>query len=85
MANVTVPVTANVNIKIPVDLKLQLKTYGTLISIYINLIYLTINFLCIELKKVKISENIFKFKNYFFSNGTRTANKFDGVIPVMHF
>ena len=32
-----------------------------------------------------MSENIFKFKNYFFSTGTSTTNKLDDVIPVTYF
>ena len=35
--------------------------------------------------QVIMSENIFKFKNYFFSTGTLTTNKLDDVIPVTYF
>ena len=35
--------------------------------------------------EVLISENIFKFKNYFFSIGTSTTNKLDGGIPITYF
>ena len=32
-----------------------------------------------------MSENIFKFKNYFFSTGTSTTNKLDNGILVTYF
>ena len=35
--------------------------------------------------EVIMSENIFKFKNYFFSIRTSTKNKLDDGIPVTHF
>ena len=39
--------------------------------------YLMIFFLCIELKKILVSETFFKFNKYFFSTGTPTTNKLD--------
>ena len=66
-ANVQVTVTANINIKVSADLKLQPRGHtGTLIFTKINLIYLMINFLCIELK-MKISSNL-TFIFYRYSN-----------------
>ena len=47
--------------------------------------YLMILFLCIELKKILVSEFFFKFNNYFFFTGTPTTNKLDDGIPVTHF
>ena len=35
--------------------------------------------------EVIMSENIFKFKNYFFPTGTSTTNKLDDGIPVTYF
>ena len=35
--------------------------------------------------EVIMSENIFKFKNYFFSIRTSTKNKLDDGIAVTHF
>ena len=84
MANAPVQVTANINIKVPVDLKLQHRRHsGTLIFTSINLMYLMIQILCRELKKI-VSEN-FSQIYYLFSTGTATTNKLDGGIPVAHF
>ena len=47
--------------------------------------YLMILFLCIDLKKILVSETFFKSDNYFFSIGTPTTNKLDDSIPVTHF
>ena len=47
--------------------------------------YLMILFLCIELKKILVSEFFFNFNKYFFSTGTPTTNKLDDVILVPHF
>ena len=44
-----------------------------------------IYFLCIELTKVVVSENLFKFNNYFFSTSISTTNKLDDGIPVTYF
>ena len=64
VANTPVPITTDMNIKVPVDLKLQLRRHiGTLIFTSIHLMYLMIHLLCRELKKLIISE-------LFFSNLT---------------
>ena len=79
----TVLVMVNINIEVPVDLKLQLRRCtSTLIFTYIYLIYLIILFLCIELKKMLVSEFFFKFKKYFFCTSTPTTKKLDDSIPV---
>ena len=39
--------------------------------------YLMIQFLCIELKKLIVSEIFFNYNKYFFSTGTLTTNKLD--------
>ena len=62
VVNAPVPVTANMNINVAVDLKLQVRGHtGIFIFIKINLIHPIIYFLNIELKKVIVSYNIFKF------------------------
>ena len=79
----TVLVMASKNIEVPVDLKLQLRRCtSTLIFTYIYLIYLMILFLCIELKKILVSQFFFKFKKYFFCTGTPTTKKLDDSILV---
>ena len=86
VTNAPVPVRANINIKVLIDLKLQLRRHtGTLIFAYINLIYLMIYFLCTELENVLVSKNLFNFNNYFFSFGTLTTNKLDDGISVTYF
>lgn len=47
--------------------------------------YLMIHFLCIELKKILVSEKFCKFNNYFFSIATPTTKKLDDGLPVTHF
>ena len=61
MANAPIPVMVDINIKVPVDLKLQLKRHtGTIIFTSIHLMYLMIHFLCRELKKITVSEIFFQ-------------------------
>ena len=87
MANTQVSVKANANIKLQVDLKLQLRRHTcTFIFTWINLIYLTVNFLCTEFKKVIMSENIFKFKKLFLFYRHYNYNyKLDDDILVTYF
>ena len=86
VANAPVPVTANTNIKAPVDLQRQLRRRpGTLIFTYIYLMYLMILFLCIELKKVLVSWYFFfNLTNIFFLPVLRIS-KLDDGIPVIQF
>ena len=66
MANAPIPVMADMNIKVPVDLKLQLKRHaGTLIFTSIHLMYLMIHFLCRELKKITVSKDFFQISQSF--------------------
>ena len=63
VANASVPVTVDMNIKLKVlvDLKLQLRRHtSTLIFTSIHLMYLMIHFLCRELKKITVSEIFFQ-------------------------
>ena len=61
MANAPVPVTADMYIKVPVNLKLQHRRHTfTLIFTSIHLMYLMIRFLCRELKKLIASEKFFQ-------------------------
>ena len=61
VANVPVPVTADMNIKVPVNLKLQPRRHAdTLIFTSIHLMDLMIHFLCRKLKKITISEIFFQ-------------------------
>ena len=61
MANTPIPVTTNINIKVPVNLKLQLRGHtGTLIFTQIYPMYLRFIFFKDEIKKIILSE--------FFSN-----------------
>ena len=86
LSNAPVTVMTDMNIKVPVDLKLRLRRHtGTLIFTSIHLTYLMIHFLCRELKKIIVSENFFQFNNYLFSTSTATTNKLDGGIPVAQF
>ena len=86
VANAPVPVTADINIKVPVNLKLQPRRHtDTLIFTSIHLVYVIIHFLCRKLKKIIVSEILFKFDIYLFSTGNATTNKFDDGIPVAHF
>ena len=81
VANSPVPVTADMNVKVPVNLKLQPRRHtDTLIFTTIHLMYLMIHFLCRKLKK-----KFFKFDTYLFSTGTATSNKLDDGIPAAHF
>ena len=65
-ANAPVPVTADMNIKVPVNLKLQPRRHThTLIFSSIHLMYLMIHFLCRKLKKVTTSENFFRIWHLF--------------------
>lgn len=85
MANVSKPVISNIGIKVVVDLKLQLRRHNGTLFTSVCVLCLIIHFLCRELKKVIVSENYFKFNNYFFTTGTPTTNKLDERIPVIHF
>ena len=61
MANASVPVTADVNIEVLVNLKLQPGRHAdTLIFTLIHLMYLMIIFLCRKLKNIIVSENFFQ-------------------------
>ena len=62
MANALVPVTADMNIKVPVNLKLQRRRQTvTLIFTSIHLMYLMIHFyICRELEKLIVSEKFFQ-------------------------
>ena len=52
VANSPVPVTADMNVKVPVNLKLQPRRHtDTLLFTTIHLMYLMIHFLCRKLKK----------------------------------
>ena len=59
MANAPVPVTADMNIKVPVNLKLQPRRH-TDTHIYFNTPDVMIHFLCGKLKKIKVSEHFFQ-------------------------
>ena len=84
VTNALVPVTADVNIEVPVNLKLQLRRHtGTLIFTLIHLMYLMIHFLCRKLKKIIASENFFKFDIYFLL--VLQLQTIDYSIPVVHF
>ena len=86
MAKAPVPVTADMSIKVPVNLNYNAGDMPvTLIFTSMYLMYLMIHFLCRELKKLIVSEKFFKFNNYLFSTGTATTNKLDDGIPVTHF
>ena len=66
VANVPVPVTADMNIKVPVNLKLQPRRHtDTLIFTSIHLMDLMIHFLCRKLKKITISEIFFQIWHLF--------------------
>ena len=66
VTNALVPVTADVNIEVPVNLKLQLRRHtGTLIFTLIHLMYLMIHFLCRKLKKIIVSEKFFQIWHLF--------------------
>ena len=58
MANAPVPVTADMNIKVPVNLKLQPRRHTD--TLMIHLMYLMIHFLCRKLKKIIVSEKFFQ-------------------------
>ena len=61
VANAPVPVTADINIKVPVNLKLQPRRHtDTLIFTSIHLMYLMIHFLCRKLKNIIASEIFFQ-------------------------
>ena len=77
---------ADVNIKVLVILKLQLKRHtGTLTFTSVHLMYLMIYFLYRKLEKIIVSDFFFKFNNYLFLTRTTTTNKLDEIIPVAHF
>ena len=83
VANAPVPVTADMNIKVPVNLKLQSRRHAdTLIFTSIHLMYLIIHFLYRKLKK-KLYLKIFSILT--FLPVPATANKLDDSIPVAHF
>ena len=86
MANAPVPVTADINIKVPVNLTLEPRRHtDTFIFISIHLRYVMIHFLCRKLKKIITFEIFFKFDIHLLSTGTATTKKFDDGIPVAHF
>ena len=63
MANASIPVTADMNIKVPVNLKLQPRGHtGTLIFTLIHLMYLIliIRFVYRKKKKIIVSGNFFQ-------------------------
>ena len=83
VANAPVPVTTDMNIKVPVNLKLQSRRHAdTLIFTSIHLMYLIIHFLYRKLKK-KLYLKIFSILT--FLPVPATANKLDDGIPVAHF
>ena len=83
MTNGPIPVTADMNIKVPVNLKLQSRRHAdTLIFTSIHLMYLIIHFLYRKLKK-KLYLKIFSILT--FLPVPATANKLDDSIPVAHF
>ena len=60
VANAPIPVTTDMNIKVPVNLKLQPRRHtDALIFTSIHLMYLMIHFLCRKLKE-KVSEKCFQ-------------------------
>ena len=66
VANAPVPVTADMNIKVLVNLKLQPRRHtDTLIFTLIHLMYLMIHFLCRKLKKIIVSEKFFQIWHLF--------------------
>ena len=84
MANAPVLVTADINVKVLVNLKLQPRRHSdTLIFTLIHLMYLMIHFLCRKLKKIIASENFFKFDIYFLL--VLQLQTIDYSIPVVHF
>ena len=61
VTNASVPVTEDMNIKVPVNLKLQPRRHtDTLIFTSIHLTYLKVHFLCRKLKKIIVSETFFQ-------------------------
>ena len=66
VANAPVPETADMSIKIPVNLKLQPSRHiDTLIFTSMHLMYLMIHFLCRKLKKIIVSEKFFQIWHLF--------------------
>ena len=59
MANTPLPVTLDMNIKVPVNLKLQPRRH-TLTYSSIHLMYLMIHFSCRKLEKLIVSEKFFQ-------------------------
>ena len=80
MAIAPVPVTAGMNIRVPVEPR---RHTDTLIFTSIHLMYLMIHFLCRKLKKIIASENFFKFDIYFLL--VLQLQTIDYSIPVVHF
>ena len=68
VANAPVPVTADMNIKVLVNLKLQPRRHtDTLIFTTIHLMYLMIHFYVEKWKKIIVSEKFFQIWHLFFS------------------
>ena len=67
MINAPVPVTVDVNIKAPVNLKLQPRRHTD--TLMIHLMYLMIHFLCRKWRKIIVSEK-------FFQSAKRKAEKY---------
>ena len=66
VANAAVPLTADMNIKVPVNLKLQPRRHnGTLIFTSMHLMYLMIHFLCGKLEKILVSKRFFQIWHFF--------------------
>ena len=66
VANAPVPVTADINIKVSVNLILQPRRHtNTLTFTSIYLMYLMIHFLCRKLKKIIVSEKFFQIWHLF--------------------
>ena len=87
VANAPAPVTADMNIKVLVNLKLQPRRHtDTLIFTTIHLMYLMIHFLC---RKVKKKNSIWKgFSNLtfiYFLPVLQLTKKLDDGIPVAQF
>ena len=84
MANVPVQVMANTNVKVPLDLKLQLRALWYSDDIYLSISDVLNDFFMYRIEKILVYR-FFSNNNYFFSTSTPTKNKWDDVIPVTHF